>query len=125
MITTPKEYYDHLYLLQTQNPPRLAVLQSAERTYDINLEERLINSPKFLSIEHDHQSETIYFKVDRFHDYMDLSTTTCIIQYINAKGEAKIYAVPFYDITTCAKEDKMLLRWCVQGAATAEAGTVE
>ena len=125
MITTPEEYYAQLHLIQTQNPPKLAILPTAEKTYDINLDIREINSPKFLSIEHDHQSETIYFKIDRFYDYMDLATTACIIQYINAKGEPRIYAVPFYDITTCAEESKMLFPWCIDGGATAAAGKVE
>lgn len=125
MVTTPEEYYAQLYLIQSQNPPKIAILPTAENTYNVDLESRKIETPEFLSVEHDHQSETIYFKIDRFFDYMDLSTTTCIIQYINAAGEARIYAVPFFDIVTCATEDKMLFPWCIDGMATAAAGPVQ
>lgn len=125
MITTPQEYQAQLYILQSQNPRRLAVLQTAETTHDIILETREINSPQFLSVKNDHKSETIYFKVDRFFDYMDLATTTCIVQYTNAEGKSGIYVVPFYDVVTCAKEHKMLLPWCIDGRATAAAGAVE
>jgi len=56
---------------------------------------------------------------------MDLSTTTCIIQYINADGEANIYPVPFFDIQTYANEDKILIPWCIDGKATKKDGIVE
>ena len=56
---------------------------------------------------------------------MDLSQTVCIVQYITADNKARIYAVPFYDITTFAHEDKMIIPWCIDGGATAVAGTVK
>ena len=56
---------------------------------------------------------------------MDLSQTVCIVQYITADNKARIYVVPFYDITTYAHEDKMLIPWCIDGGATAVAGTVQ
>jgi hypothetical protein len=63
----------------------------------------------------DHSSEIIYFKIDRFYDYMDLSTTACLIEYVNAKKETGLYAVPFYDIMSFQNEDKMLIPWCING----------
>lgn len=125
MITTPAEYFANLYQIQENNPPRIAVLPTAETIHEINLDTREIDSPKFLSVAHDHQSETIYFKVDRYYDYMDLSTTTCIVQYVNANNESRIYVVPFYDTMTCSLEKKMLLPWCIDGSATAAAGPVQ
>ena len=56
---------------------------------------------------------------------MDLATTICIIQYINAKGNVGIYAVPFYDIFTLANKNKMLIPWCIDGRASEAAGIVE
>lgn len=125
MITTATEYYEKLHIIQNENPPSLALLPAAERVYDIDLSTRQVNAPEFLSVEKDHRSETIYFKVNRFVDYMDLSHTICIVQYINALGEARIYPVPFFDIATCAKEGKMLLPWCIDGGATQAAGIVQ
>ena len=123
MITTPQEYFAKLYLIQDTNKPSIAVLApSDENTYEIDLSTRTIQAPVSLSIEKDHMAETLYFKCDQFYDYVDLSQTTCIIQYINAKKEAHIYAVPFFDITT--EEGKMIFPWCIDGAVTAAAGPV-
>lgn len=117
---------EQLYQIQTNNPPSLARLPASEVTYDINLEERLINSPKFLSTKKEHKSETIYFRVDRFYDYVDLSTTTCIIQYKTAQTKTpRTYIVPFFDIATQRENGKMLIPWCIDGAATSEVGLVE
>jgi hypothetical protein len=101
MITTPQEYYSKLYLIQDTNKPSVAILApSDEKIYNIDLSTRKIESPDFLSIKKDHMAETIYFTVDRYYDNIDLLETTCVVQYINADKEARIYAVPFYDITT-------------------------
>ena len=123
MITTPQEYFAKLYLIQDTNKPSIAVLApSDENTYEIDLSTRTIQAPVSLSIEKDHMAETLYFKCDQFYDNVDLSQKTCIIQYVNAKKEAHIYAVPFFDITT--EEGKMIFPWCVDGAVTAAAGVV-
>ena len=124
MITTPQEYYAKLHLIQDTNKPMVAVLApSDERIYNIDLSTRKIESPDFLSIEKDHMAETIYFTVDRYYDNIDLLETTCIVQYINANKEARIYAVPFFDVTTF--EGKILFPWCIEGEATKAAGTVQ
>jgi len=124
MITNMQEYYDKLFEIQSQNPPVIADLPYAKTIYEIDAHSREVNSPKFLSVLKDHKSENIYFKIDRFVDYMDLSTTTCIIQYKTKKGTG-IYPVPFYDIRTLAEEDKMIIPWCIDGYATAASGKVE
>lgn len=124
MITTPQEYYAKLHLIQDTNKPSVAVLApNTEKIYNIDLNTRKIDSPEFLSIEKDHMAETIYFMVDRVYDSIDLAETTCIIQYINAKKEARIYAVPFYDITTI--NGKIIIPWCIEGEATKASGTVK
>ena len=126
MITTPKEYYSYLHRLQTENPPRLAVLLPVEeKIYNIDLNTRTIETPEFLSVEADHQSETIYFEVNRYFDNFDLSKTTCIIQYINANGDERVYKVPFFDVETKAPETKMLFPWCIEGEATKKAGNIK
>ena len=126
MITTPEEYFANLYRIQDQNPPEIALLlPSDEKIYNIDLEKRTVELPKFLSVETDHKAEVIYFKVDRFFDYMDLTTTVCVIQYVNAAGEGHFYRVPFYDIVTLSEENKILFPWCIDGAATRAAGNVK
>ena len=126
MITTANEYYATLAWIQDNNFPVQAVLApSDEHIYDVDLNKRQVSALEFLSVETDHKSETIYFKVDRFFDYMDLSRTACVIQYINAKGESHYYPVPYYDCITFIEDNKMLVPWVIDGAATQTAGTVK
>lgn len=127
MITTAAEYEQNLVWIHDNNAPALAVLlPSDERIYNIDLNKRVIETPEFLSVEKDHRAECVYFLVDRFFDNMDLSTTTCVIQYKNAQGEERVYAVPYYDIQTYhdEKQPKMLIPWAVGGEATKYAGEV-
>ena len=132
MITTPEEYYAHLHRIQSENPPTLAILQAGEKIYNIDLNTRTLESPEFLGVVKDHASETIYFAVDRYYDYRDLANTICIIQYITSDGEARIYAVPFYDVITLNKDNtadirshKMLVPWNVGAGATRVEGPVQ
>ena len=125
MITTPKEYYDLLYRIQDENKPSLAVLlPSNEKIYEIDMNSRKIEAPKYLSVELDHRAETIYFKVGRYYDNIDLANMTCVVQYINANGEGRVYPVPFYDVETYADENMMLFPWCIDGEATKASGNV-
>jgi hypothetical protein len=64
------------------NAPSNVFLPYAHNIYDIDLNTRTIRGPSVLSVQRDHKSEIIYFKVDRYFDYMDLSNTVCIIEYI-------------------------------------------
>ena len=123
MITTPQDYYSKLYFIQdTNKPTHVVLLPSDEKIFNVDLNTRKIESPSYLSIEKDHFAETIYFLVDRYYDNVDLATTTCIIQYVNAANEPRIYAVPFMDIYTY--EGKILLPWCIEGEATKKAGNI-
>ena len=125
MITTPKEYYDLLYRIQDENKPSLAVLlPNDEKIYEIDMNSRKIEAPTSLSVELDHRAETIYFKVGRYYDNIDLANMTCVVQYINAKGEGRVYPVPFYDVETYADENMMLFPWCIDGEATKASGNV-
>jgi hypothetical protein len=126
MITTYDEYNSHLHLINNANPPVYAMLPSAENIYNIDASTREVDAPQFLSVERDHKSETIYFIVDRFVDYMDLATTCCIITYTNvAANHSRIYHVPFYDIYTYANEKKMLLPWCLDANVAIKKGKVK
>lgn len=125
MITTPQEYYEKLAQIDELSKSQVALLMPHdERIYNIDLNARTIDAPEFLSVEADHRAETIYFLVDRFYDNVDLSTTNCIIHYINADGEARVYPVPFLDIETFSEDNKMLIPWLIEGAATKAAGKV-
>lgn len=135
MITAPQEYFDNLWLIQSKNAPQtVLLLPSSENIYEIDLHTRKIEAPEILSLQKDHYAETIYFMVDRFYDNIDLNETICVVQYITPSGLKRIYPVPFYDVSTYKKfikldekEDtpKLIFPWCIDGAATRDAGMVE
>ena len=124
MITTPEQYQAHLHLIQNFNAPQYAILNPDGKTYKVDLDTRVIERPNFLAVQEDHESQVIYFETDRYHNHMDMAFTTCIIHYINAKGEAGLYAVPFYDIHTKMQERKMIFPWCIEGLAAAAEGNI-
>lgn len=126
MVTTPEEYFGKLHLSLNSNPPALALLPNVENIYNIDAQSRIIDAPKFLGVERDHKAETIYFVIDKFVGYMDMTQTCCIITYINeTTQETRAYIVPFYDVTTFADEGKMLVPWCLDATALKAAGTVK
>ena len=128
-IATEKvDTLEQLYELQKQNAPSNVFLPFAHNIYDIDLSTRKINGPEFISARRDHKSEIIYFKIDRYFDYMDLSNTICVIEYIvpgDTKRVPHIYIVPFYDTSKFISEGKMVFPWSVGGAATSREGTIE
>ena len=123
-IIKEQEFLSNLYAIQSLNPPSYVLFPGTKKIYDIDLETRELNAPEFLSVSKDHDSETIYFRINRFHDYMDLSNTTCVIQYITPDKKAHLYAVPFYDILTEKKNNTMIFPWCVDGNVTKYSGIV-
>lgn len=125
MITTAEEYFANLHLVQNANKPSYAILPKAERIYNIDVNTRTIEAPKTLGVEKDHQSEVIYFKIDRFVDYMDLAQTCCVIQINNAHNQTRYYPVPFYDIYTLIDENKIIFPWCLDAYVTSYPGSVQ
>lgn len=119
---------DQLSEIQTKNPPSNVYLPYADNIYDIDLNSRTIYGPSVLSVQRDHKSEVIYFRADRYIDYMDLTNTVCIIQYI-VPGDIQriphIYIVPYYDIYKFKQERKILFPWAVGGSATEKDGILE
>jgi hypothetical protein len=126
MKTESKEYYDLLYEIQDFNRPSLAVLlPGTEKIYTVDMDTRVIEAPEYLSVETDHRSEYIYFRTGRYFDNVDLSNSVCIVQYINALGEPRVFAVPFYDVDTFSEENEMLFYWRIDGEVAKAAGDIE
>lgn len=126
MITNPNDYYNAIQQIKDLNKPQYAILLPVdEKIYNIDLDNRSIEAPEFLSLQTDHYAETVYFLVDRYYDNMDLADTICTVQYQNEKDkDGRIYLVPFFDITTYKKENKILIPWQISGEATRNAGTI-
>lgn len=128
ILKEPNNNLDSLFLIQAQTSPTIVNLHKAKKVYDINLNSRKISAPEFLSISRDHKSTVIYFRVDRYYDYMDLASTVCIIQYIPPGSTDRIahtYVVPFYDIISNSDQGKIIFPWVVGGAATQKEGNIE
>lgn len=131
MITSPKDYDELLYRLQDYNRTyQIIPLPKDEPIYEIDLNTRKIVAPDFLSVEYDHNAETIYFKCDRYFDCVDLAREdiTIVIQYENAnpkKNERGFLYLPLYvDTLTFKDEGKIAFPWVIEGPATAYSGTV-
>ena len=146
MITSASEYFALYHQVTSGNPPDLAVLlPSEENIYNVDLNSRTIEAPKVLGVHKDQRAEVIYFKMDRYYDHFDLSTAIGVVEYINADGDAYIYGIPFYDITTLnsnetilaneaydetafqevkTSREKILFPWIVSSDVTRHPGTV-
>lgn len=119
---------EQLHEIQSKNPPTMAYLPYAHNIYDIDLNSRTIYGPPMIGAQRDHKAEVIYFKIDRYFDYMDLANTACVIEYVLPQDKDKvpyIYVVPFYDTTKFMQEGKLLFPWAVGGTATSQEGTLE
>ncbi len=115
---------DYLFRIQSQITPCLVEIPKSKKLYTVDLKSRKIDSPEFLSVEEDHLSNVIYFSVDRFYDYMDLSTASCVIMYQTPDGQSHMYPVPYYDVTTLVDEGKMIIPWNINGIVTKSYGTI-
>ena len=116
---------DTLLNIQRQYPKDIIQLPGYRDVgYKIDLSTRIIQSPEFLSVEKDHDSEVKYFVVNRYFDYKDLSSSICIICYRNAAGEDFVYPVPFFDTYTLRDNHKMIIPWNISGRATSKAGEI-
>lgn len=126
-IALAKEYYEQLSDIQATVSSVLTVVPASEPKIDIDLDSREITFPEeyksFLSVATDHRAETVYFRVDRYFDGVDLSKYACIIEYINAENEGRIYPVIVKDLTSEA--GKIIFGWCIGGEATKSAGTIK
>jgi hypothetical protein len=133
MITSSRDYYNLYHRIQSENAPSLAILlPTDEKIYNIDLNTRMVEAPEYLGVELDHRAEVIYFKVNRFYDFYDLTQAVCVIQYINALGESRAYTVPYYDIDTLSghndsegeQNDVMLFPWIIDQETTKIKGPV-
>lgn len=129
MITTPKDYYNLYHRIQSENAPSLAILlPTDEKIYSVDLNSRIVEAPEYLSVEKDHKAEVVYFKVNRFYDFFDLTQSICVIQYVNALQESRAFVVPFYDVHTLSdqgEEDMILFPWVIDKEATKAGGIIE
>ena len=109
--------------------PQTVILNPNDKIYKIDLNTRTIEEPEWLAVKSDHESEIVFFEMDRYYDGMDLSTTACVVQYqVKNKetGESIVNAhlIPFYDVKTKAKEFKMIIPWDITHEVSQSAAEV-
>lgn len=129
MITPKEEYESLLYLIQTSMPPaplKAVRLPSSEPVYAVNLDTRTIETPEYLSVKSDHVAETIWFKCPRYFDQYDLTNSVCIVEFINANKESKLYVVTNYYLDENDTDKQTIyIPWLIEGAATVAAGSIQ
>lgn len=130
MITSQHDYESVLYKIQDLNRQYEIIQTNDDPIYNIDLNKRIIQAPEFLSVVTDHNSETIYFKMPRYYDHVDLARRDLclVVQYENSNPDPKkrgyIYKPRFIDITTFEEENEIVFPWVIEGPATMFAGPV-
>ena len=126
MTTSSEEYLNKLVQIQLGIDGRnYFPIPEIERIYKIDLNTRKVEAPLHLSVTDDHESEIIFFEVDRFFEKKDLSYTTCVILYENAAREHFMYPVPCMDVVSKAAENKIIMPWVISSDVTWGAGNVK
>ena len=128
-VITEQAFLDLLTEIQHHSRTMVYVPPSEpSRIINVNLETREIdlkNSPyrEFLSINKDHYAETLFFKVPRYFDNVDLNNMALVIEYVNAKGVSYVSPILVKDIITYP--GYILFGWCIHGNATETAGSLQ
>ena len=129
MITTAEEYKQALLDIQKGVTVVRTTLPSTEPRIPIDLDTRQISIPdefKFLATKKETKAETIYFVCDRYFDDIDLSTKTCVVQWVNTDGKITNRGLyPVTEIDTNSVDGKIVFGWAIQSESTQIAGRIE
>lgn len=113
--------------LQENSKTIVTVVPPDAEIIEVDLNKRVIDLnhsaySKFLSVERDHYAETVYFKVPRYFDDVDLLRMCCVVEYVNANGDARVAPIMVKDVTT--EPGYIIFGWCIHGDATRYPGKV-
>lgn len=129
MITTAEEYKQALLDIQKGVTVVRTTLPSTEPRIPIDLDTRQISIPdefKFLATKKETKAETIYFVCDRYFDDIDLSTKTCVVQWVNTDDKITNRGLyPVTEIDTNSVDGKIVFGWTIQSESTQIAGRIE
>ena len=130
MITEPSEFRQRLQEIQNSANVTFTHLPSNEPRFIIDANSREINIPfefSFLGVIGDHKAETIYFEIDRYFDDEDLSTHTCVIQFVNKNPKTLECNEGLYPVTTMdvnSIDGKIIFGWNIMNDVTQIAGDI-
>ena len=132
-ITTLEEYFNWLKDLGNANR-KYTVLPLDEEHFDINADTRIITIPASfkkngIAVQGDDLAEVVYFKVDRYYDYMDLNNTDIYIQWETPKpaggGEPIKSLSPAYIRDIESEPGKLIFGWALDKSITQNPGTLK
>lgn len=132
-ITTLEEYFSWLRTLGNINR-KYTVLPLDEDHFEINANTRAIAIPASfkkngIAVQGDDLAEVLYFKVDRYFDYMDLNNCDIYIQWETPKDPAtgevtkSLSAAYIRDIES--EPGKLIFGWALSDAITKNSGTLK
>lgn len=144
-ITTLSEYFHWLKELSgistIDNPTygrRFTRLPLDEPYFDINTNDRSIAVPagfkkNGIAVQGDDLAEVVYFKVDRYYDYMDLANCEIAIQWEtprgkNAKGEQVEVHTSIsepYLVDVESEPGQLIFGWAISDILTSVSGTIK
>lgn len=107
---------------------KYSILPIQEDYFEIDANTRTITVPEVfrkngLGVMGDNTAETIYFKINRYFDAMDLNTTDIYIQWENSNGDKGISKEWVRDIDTF--DDFMVFGWVLGNNITKFSGTIK
>lgn len=131
-ITTLEEYFSWIRNLGTINK-KYTVLPLDEDHFEINANTRAINIPASfkkngVAVQGDDLAEVLYFKIDRYFDYMDLDKCDIYIQWETPKaadGTTIKSASSAYIRDIESEPGKLIFGWALSDAITANAGPLK
>lgn len=131
-ISTLNEYYHYLPEL-AEKSFRYLMIPLDETPVEIDANQRAMKVPmtlsKCASVQNDHMAEAITFVVDRYYDFMDLSTTEIYVQWRHADNAESQYDAQKIneqesqlDLST---PDKIRFTWPLTKDITKNPGNIE
>ena len=131
-ITTLEEYFSWIRNLGNISK-KYTVLPLDEDHFEINANTRAINIPASfkkngVAVQGDDLAEVLYFKIDRYFDYMDLNNCDIYIQWETPKaadGTTIKSASPAYIRDIESEPGKLIFGWALSDAITANSGTLK
>lgn len=151
MSETITSFEDLLYQIQNYSDaemnyyPRISYISPPKDSLIVNIDlnaRAIVDAPDFLSVQHDHNAEIVYFKCARYFENMDLANCVCIIQYQNAEHkneqgntvrDSGLFWVPCYGIceddvdpdNPAISTPMLLIPWSIGGLATKYPGKIK
>lgn len=133
-ITTLEEYFSWLKTLTDHSKDRkYTVLPLGEEVFDINANTRAITVPvnykkNGVGVQGDDLAEVLYFRIDRYFDYMDFNNTDIFIQWETPKakdGTVVKWVSPAYIRDIESEPGKLIFGWALSDDITAQAGALK